>query len=88
MTLNFPNESRSFDARRNLIRFWGHDSALEISFFVQVDALFKLNPQTRNLEAGFLEAFDAVRDRIHEAARKVYSPRARKDVYLLVAADF
>lgn len=88
MTLNFPNESRSFDARRNLIRFWGHDSALEISFFVQVDALFKLNPQTRNLEAGFLEAFDAVRDRIHEAARKVYSPRAHKDAYLLVAADF
>jgi len=87
MTLNFPNESRSFDARRNLIRFWGHDSALEISFFVQVDALYKLNPQMRNLEAGFLEAFDAVRDRIHEVARKVYT-RARKDAYILVAADF
>ena len=87
MTLNFPNLSRNFDARRNLVRFWGYDSALEISFFVEVGALFKLNPQTRNVEAGFLEAFDAVRDRIHDAARKVYS-RARQDTYLLAAADF
>ena len=87
MTLNFPNRSRSYDARRNLIRFWGYDSALEISFFVEVSALYKLNPQTRNVEAGYLEAFDAARDRIHETARKVYS-RARKDAYLLAAADF
>ena len=54
MTLNFPNGSRSYDARRNLIRFWGYDSALEISFFVEVSALNKLNPQTRNAEAGYL----------------------------------
>ena len=87
MTLNFPNLSRNYDARRKLVRFWGYDSALEISFFVEVGALFKLNPQTRNVEAGFLEAFDAVRDRIHDAARKVYS-RARQDTYLLAAADF
>jgi hypothetical protein len=87
MTLNFPNGSRSYDARRNLIRFWGYDSALEISFFLEVSALCKLNPQTSNLEAGYLEAFDAARDRIHETARKVYS-RARKGAYLLAAADF
>jgi hypothetical protein len=87
MTLNFPNGSRSYDARRNLIRFWGYDSALEISFFVEVSALYKLNPQTRNVEAGYLEAFDAARDRIHETARKAYS-RARKGAYLLAAADF
>lgn len=87
MTLNFPNESRSYDATRNRIRFWGHDSALEISFFVEVQALYKLNPQTRDVEAGYLEAFDAVRDRIHATARKVYS-RARQGAYLLAAADF
>ena len=87
MTLNFPNGSRSYDARRNLIRFWGYDSALEISFFVEVSALHKLYPLTRTVEAGYLEAFDAVRDRIHETARKVYS-RACKGVYLLAAADF
>lgn len=87
MTLNFPNGSRSYDERRRLIRFWGHDSALEISFFVEVAALYKLSPPTQDLEAGFLEAFDAARDRIHAAARRVYS-RAGKDAYLLAAADF
>lgn len=87
MTLNFPNGSRSYDARRNLIRFWGYDSALEISFFVEASALRRLNPQTSNAEAGYLEAFDAARDRIHETARKVYS-QARKGAYLLAAADF
>lgn len=87
MTLNFPNESRSYDERRHLIRFWGHDSALEISFFLDVAALYKLDPLTRDVEAGFLEAFDAARDRIHEAARKVYS-RNRKDAYLLAASNF
>jgi hypothetical protein len=87
MTLNFPNGSRSYDARRNLVQFWGHDSALEISFFVEVGALHKLNPRTGNVEEGYLEAFDAARNQIHEAARKVYS-RARKGAYLLAAADF
>ena len=87
MTLNFPNESRSYDSTRNLIRFWGYDSALEISFFVEVSALDKLDPVPRSVEAEFLEAFDAARDRIHETARKVYS-RSRKDAYVLAAADF
>lgn len=87
MTLSFPNGSRSYDARRCLVHFWGYDSALEISFFIEVGALYKLNPQTRNAEASFLEAFDAARDRIHEAARKVYT-RAHKDAYLLAAEDF
>jgi hypothetical protein len=54
---------------------------------VEVKALNKLNPQMKNVEAGYLEAFDAARDRIHEIARKVYS-RNRKDAYLLAAADF
>jgi hypothetical protein len=87
MALNFPNGSRSYDARRNLVRFWGYDSALEISFFVEVSALHKLNSRTSHAEAGYLEAFDAARDRIHETARKVYS-RDRKGAYLLAAADF
>lgn len=87
MTLNFPNRSRSYDEKRDLVYFWGHDSALEVSFFVDGSALYKLNPQTRRGEAGYLEAFDIARDRIHETARKKYS-RARKDAYLLTATDF
>ena len=77
------------------IHFGGHDvreatlydSALEIPFFVEANALCKLIPQTRNVEAGYLETFDAARDRIHETARKIYS-QSRKDAYLLAAVDF
>jgi len=87
MALNFPNRIRSYDARKSLIRFWGYDGTLEISFFVEVSALNKLNPQMKNVEAGYLEAFDAARDRIHEIARKVYS-RNRQGAYLLAAVDF
>ena len=32
--LNFPNRSRIFDPTRRAVRFWGHDSAMEWSFFV------------------------------------------------------
>lgn len=87
MTLTFPNESRSYDARRNLIRFWGYDSALEISFFVEVDALNTLQTQTRDLEEGYLKAFDAARDRIYDTARKVYA-KTGDGACLLSAADF
>jgi hypothetical protein len=54
---------------------------------VEAGALHKLSPQTGNLEAGYLEAFDTARDRIHETARKAYS-RAHNGAYLLAAADF
>jgi hypothetical protein len=87
MTLNFPNLSRSYDERRNLVRFWGYDRALEVPFFVEVSALCKLLPQTQNLEAGYLDAFDAAREQILEAARKVYAQTSR-DAYLLAATDF
>ena len=87
MTLNFPNESRSYDERRDLIRFWGHDSALEISFFVEAGALQKMNPGMKNGEAGCLEAFDSGRELIQDVARKLYS-KGRKDMYFLEAEDF
>ncbi len=92
MTLNFPNASRSFDERRNLVRFWGYDSALEVCFFIEVGALHKLLPQTQRMDAEWmgadcLDAFDSARERILEAACKVYS-RRRPGPYLLGAEDF
>jgi hypothetical protein len=39
MMLAFPNDSRSYDATRRAVRFWGYDSALECSFFVTDEAL-------------------------------------------------
>ena len=87
MTLNFPNQSRSYDEKRNLVRFWGYDRSLEVSFFVAASALHKLCPQAGTAEAEYLEAFDTARDRIQETARKMYS-RSRKDAYLLADTDF
>lgn len=87
MTLSFPNASRSYDETRHRVRFWGYDSALEVCFLVEAGALCKLMPQTGTLETDCLETFDAVRERILEAAHRVYA-RGRGGPYLLTAADF
>src|SRR5260370_5644351 len=72
MTLNFPNPSRSYDATRRAVRFWGHDSAMEASFFVAEDALKRIQPDMRFDEAGLLRAFDSNRDLIYATPAKVY----------------
>jgi hypothetical protein len=87
MTLTFPNHSRSYDATRRAVRFWGHDNAMEASFFVSEEALRHLQPDLQLDEAGFLRAFDRNRDLICAAAAKVYS-RGRKGSYDLGPGDF
>jgi hypothetical protein len=88
MALNFPNPSRSYDPDRRRIRFWGHDQSMEVSFFLEEDAVFKLYPRTRNVEAAMLESFDLARDRIFEVAAKAYKPAAKGAYYVLTARDF
>jgi hypothetical protein len=85
--LNFPNRSRVFDPTRNAVRFWGHDSAMEWSFFVTEDALKRLQPNMERNEASLLLAFDSNRTAIYAAAMKVYK-RDRKGSYELAATDF
>jgi Protein of unknown function (DUF1488) len=85
--LNFPNPSRFFDSSRRAVRFWGHDSAMEWSFFVTEDALQRLQPNMPRDEANLLRVFDANRAKIHAAAKTAYG-RERKGSYELVAADF
>ena len=87
MTLTFPNPSRSFDATRRAVRFWGHDSAMEASFFVTEDALRRLVPDVARDEDDLLAAFDTHRDAILAVAAKVYA-RGHKGSYDLVDADF
>jgi hypothetical protein len=87
MTLSFPNSSRSYDATRRAVRFWGHDSAMEASFFVEGEALKRIQPDIRLDETGLLSAFDSNRDLIYATALKVYG-RGRKGSYDLVPADF
>jgi hypothetical protein len=85
--LNFPNQSRVFDPIRRAVRFWGHDSAMEWSFFVTEDALKRLQPDVPRNEAGLLLAFDVNRALIYAAVTKAYK-RERKAFYELAAADF
>ena len=87
MAINFPNLSRSFDATRQAVRFWGYDSAMEAAFFVNDDALKKIKPDMRLDEVGFLTAFDLNRQLIYTAAAKAYGAR-RKGAHDVVAADF
>jgi Protein of unknown function (DUF1488) len=87
MALNFPNQSRSYDATRRAVRFWGHDGPMEASFFIGADALKRIRPDMRFYEAGLLGAFDANREQIYEVAAKVYG-RGRKGSYELISSDF
>jgi hypothetical protein len=85
--IDFPNHSRSYDPTRRAARFWGSDSAIEVSFFVNEDALTRIQPEANLDESGFLSAFDANRDLICAAAAKVYV-RGSKGSYDFVAANF
>jgi hypothetical protein len=87
MALRFPNNSRSYDATRRAIRFWGYDSAMEASFFVDVEALKRIQPDLRFDESGLLNAFDTNRDLIYATATKVYG-RGHKGSYDLSPGDF
>ena len=87
MALSFPNKSRAFDATRRAVRFWGHDSAMEVAFFITEDALKRVEPLMRFDEAGLLRAFDSNRELICTTAAKVYA-RRRKGSYDLVDSDF
>jgi Protein of unknown function (DUF1488) len=85
--LSFPNPSRVFDSTRRAVRFWGHDSAMEWSFFVTEDALKRLQPKIICNEANLLRAFDDHQRVIYAAAMKAFK-RERKGSYELVATDF
>jgi hypothetical protein len=85
--LSFPNESRIYDARQRCVRFWAYDEALEISFFVEADALCRLDPSATNDEPGLLGAFDRCRGKVFRSADRVYSRRLRKGSYTLAASD-
>ena len=85
--IEFPNHSRSYDQTRRAVRFWGYDSALEASFFIEEAALKRIQPDARPDESGFLNAFDCNRDVICAAAAKVYV-RGSRGSYDLVAANY
>ncbi len=89
MTLSFPNQSRSFDATKKRVSFWGYDRVMEVSFFVEAGVLQKLCPEMESTESGFLKAFDSARKRIYEVAQKVYAHgRKGASAYILTEKEF
>jgi hypothetical protein len=72
MALRFPNRSRSFDTVRNAVRFLGYDGMFEVRFLIQAEALAVSSKQPM-IEADCLDAFDAARNAIYEAAQKAYA---------------
>ena len=85
--IDFPNPSRSYDVTRHAVRFWGYDSAIEASFFIDEGTLAQLQPGVRPDESGFLNAFDVNRDKICVAAARVYV-RGSRGSYDLGASNF
>ncbi|MGQ0484334.1 MAG: DUF1488 domain-containing protein [Hyphomicrobiales bacterium] len=87
MAIEFHNLSRRYDATRRCVRFSGYDGALETSFFVEEEAIWRLDAIARKDEAALLDAFDRHRERICRAASQAYG-KHRKGSYTLTAADF
>jgi hypothetical protein len=86
MAITFPNRSRSYDATRRAVRFWGYDQSMESSFFIMVDALKQMQPSLQFNTSEILRIFDVNRERIYEIAAKVYA-RGRKGSYDLNVDD-
>lgn len=72
VTLSFPNPSRTYDASRHCVCFWGYDNSREITFLVDDAMLAKLNSDMGSGESALLAAFDCNRDRILGLARDLY----------------
>jgi hypothetical protein len=86
LAVSFPNRSRSYDATRRAIHFWGYDRSMESSFFLTADALKQIQPNLQSDVTGLLQAFDINRERIYAIAAKVYA-RGRRGSYDLNVAD-
>ncbi|MFM0478566.1 DUF1488 domain-containing protein [Paraburkholderia strydomiana] len=80
--LQFPNPSRSYDASRHCVCFWGYDNSREITFMVGDAMLRNLQPGAGSDERSVLGAFDEFREKVIEIARKQYvgGPRNRYSI--------
>lgn len=77
MSLSFANRTRTYDERRGVIRFVGHDGLKQIVFLLSV-GLFEQDSSASSLrEQGYLMAFDRCHSRILEIAHALYKKNNR-----------
>lgn len=88
MTIRFPNTSRFYSPTRDAINFWGYNQSIETSFSISTAALQQLAPGTLRREEELLAAFDRNRERILEAATRIYGNGRLGVSYDLNPADF
>jgi len=53
MAIIFPNHSRSYDATRRAVPFWGYDRSMESSFFIMADALKQMHRTFGSMQSIF-----------------------------------
>lgn len=87
MALNFPIQFALLIPAGPASASGGADSALEIAFQIEFDALRKLGPDVGEGETQMLQAFDRNRAAILKAAVNAYN-RHRSNCYRLTAAEF
>lgn len=81
-------ESFFYSPTRDTINFWGYNQSIETLFSISTAALQQLAPGTLRREEALLAAFDRNRERILEAATRIYG-RGRLGVsYDLNPTDF
>jgi hypothetical protein len=78
MALSFLNDSRSFDAQRKAVNFWGHDVMFEVSFRLDESALHRLTNLPECDEATALAVFDTNRAHIRNAALRMYRKTSKR----------
>ncbi len=87
MALQFPNASRIYDATRQCVTFWGHDTMFEVAFHLDNSVLQGFSPHAPKDEEASLRVFDVNRGKIEKAASGVYS-RKRARLNHLSSSDF
>jgi hypothetical protein len=75
--LSFPNQSRFYDAARRVVRFWGHVSAMEASFFVNE----RIQSDMRLDEAGLLSVLRFNANGIRGLLGRPYDGSSLKQTY-------
>jgi len=85
--LLFPNPCRIYDETQQRVRFWGYDSAIEVSFFIDTAALKLMCPNMENVETEYLQAFDSKISRIHDVAERMYEARKSRTFDIILSAN-
>jgi Protein of unknown function (DUF1488) len=87
MTLSFPNSARSYDETKMRVRFTGYDGMFEVKFFVTADVLSKGLVSRTAAERDYLDAFDKMRPKILDVAKRAYNGK-RQAMVLLDLSNF